>query len=85
MHGAIGITKAGWRRQRFASLPSRTSRYDRKPPSGTPAASRVLPKWIMHPMPDVRFGGVVPAWRFLQVAPYVKVSWSRQQAAARAQ
>ena len=44
--------------------------------SGTPDASSVLPKWIMHPMPDVRLGGVVSHSRFLQVAPYVKVSWS---------
>jgi hypothetical protein len=77
--------QCGWRPHRFAHPPNRHNRYYRMPPNGTPAARGDLPKWIMHPMPDVLFGGVVSAWRLLQVAPYVQVSWSRQQAASRAQ
>ena len=69
----------------FAHQHSRCIRYDRMPKRGTPDASRDLPKWIMHPIPDVRFGGIVLASRFLQVAPYVKVPWKRQPASARTQ
>jgi len=77
--------QTGRRPQSFAGLSNRTKRYDRMPRNGTPDASSVMPKWFMHPMPNVRLARVVAHSRFLQVAPYVKVCWSRQQAAARAQ
>jgi hypothetical protein len=65
--------RTGDRRQAFASLPNSHRWHDRSLADRTPDASSRMPKWIMRPMPNVRFGGLVACSRLVSVAHDVKL------------